>query len=151
MTIFKNILVPVDFSDGSCAALKLALELGKAFDAHIRVLHVWQPPEFAGADLMVLAHSDGLSIGEYGQQKAAEAMEQLLDKCGASAAVDTSVTIGDPRYAIVDLADSLHADLIVMGTQGRTGRARMFAGSVAEAVVRRAHVPVLTVHKPQPQ
>jgi nucleotide-binding universal stress UspA family protein len=51
---------------------------------------------------------------------------------------------GDPANAIVKLADEEHVDMIVLGTHGRTGLARLLMGSVAEAIVRRANCPVLT-------
>ena len=56
--------------------------------------------------------------------------------------------VGDPAEAIVQQAEAEHADMIVMGTHGRTGLTRMLMGSVAEAVVRRAACPVLTVKQP---
>lgn len=144
MSVFARILVPVDFSDCSRRALEMALEMRAVFQAELRVVHVWQPPEFAGAELMVMAHSEGISVGEYGQQQASVALQQLLAECGAEG-VQAEVVVGDPRHSIVELAKRYDSDLIIVGTHGRTGRARMFAGSVAEAVVRRAHVPVMTV------
>ncbi len=144
MSVFARILVPVDFSDCSRRALEMALEMRAVFQAELRVLHVWQPPEFGGAELMVMAHSEGISVGEYGQQQASAALQQLLAECGAEG-VQAEVVVGDPRHSIVELAKTYDSDLIIVGTHGRTGRARMFAGSVAEAVVRRAPVPVMTV------
>ncbi len=144
MSVFARILVPVDFSDCSRRALEMALEMRAVFQAELRVLHVWRPPEFAGAELMVMAHSEGISVGEYGKQQASVALRQLLAECGAEG-VQAEVVVGDPRHSIVELAKQYDSDLIIVGTHGRTGRARVFAGSVAEAVVRRAHVPVMTV------
>ena len=147
MPLFQRVLVPVDFSDCSREALTLALQFADAFQSKVRVLHIWQPPDFAGADLMVMAHSEGVSLGQYGKRKAAEAMAELLESCGATDNVESEIAIGDPRHSIIEFAKSSDADLIIMGTHGRTGRARLFAGSVAEAVVRCAHIPVLTVHE----
>jgi nucleotide-binding universal stress UspA family protein len=149
MSIFARILVPVDFSECSRRALKMALEMRSGFQARVRVVHVWQPPDFGGAELMVMAHAEGISVGEYGQKQAAVALRQMLDECGASADIESEVVVGDPRHSIVEYAKSHDVDLIIVGTHGRTGRARMFAGSVAEAVVRRAHVPVMTVQAPK--
>ena len=56
--------------------------------------------------------------------------------------------LGHPADAIVDFATEHHIDLVVMGTHGRTGVARLVMGSIAEAVVRRAECPVLTVKHP---
>jgi nucleotide-binding universal stress UspA family protein len=58
---------------------------------------------------------------------------------------------GDPAAAIVRVADEEHADMIVMGTHGRTGFLRMIMGSVAEVVVRKAACPVLTIKQPADQ
>lgn len=140
MNMPKRLLVPVDFSDCSKAAVNLAKQLG----AEITLLHVWQPPELAGADLYVLAHSEKLSIGELGQRQAKQELDQLADALGLGAAA-RRVEIGKPRERIVELAESGDYDWIVMGTHGRTGRARLFAGSVTEGVVRRSAIPVLTV------
>lgn len=145
MTLVKHVLVPVDFSECSRAALRYALALAEAFDAKVTLLHVWEPPEFAGADLMVLAHSEGISVGDYGRRQAKQELDQLADTLERGEALERTIEIGRPRERILALADSGTYDLVVMGTHGRTGRARMFAGSVAEAVVRRATIPVLTV------
>lgn len=58
--------------------------------------------------------------------------------------------IGDPAEAIIQLAEADDVDFVVMGTHGRTGLTRLLMGSVAEAVVRRAPCPVLTVKQPAP-
>lgn len=144
MTPFRKILVAVDFSDCSRRALALAAELARAPETELFVLHVWKPPEFAGADLLVLAHASGVSIGQHGKQQAEVELSHFLERAGLEQAA-RDVKIGDPRQLIVELAESGGFDLVVLGTHGRAGRERLFAGSVAEAVVRRCSVPVLTV------
>ena len=71
----------------------------------------------------------------------------LLSTPGASAQCVDPVT-GEPAAAIVEFARSENVDLIVMGTHGRTGFSRLLMGSVAEAVVRKAPCPVLTLKEP---
>jgi nucleotide-binding universal stress UspA family protein len=127
---FKRILVPVDFSGCSAAALKLAASLGAALHADVEVLFV----------------SDGLgSDGLLGDE---------LEKYVASVLPEASVPIrktiehGPPRARIVAVARRNTCDAIVMGTHGRTGRVRSLAGSIAEGVVRTAGCPVITVREP---
>ncbi len=108
------------------------------------MLHVWRPPEFAGADLMVLAHSENLSVGELGRREAELEMQRFVEAVAPGAALRREIAIGDPRRVILERAAEF--DLIAMGTHGRAGAARLLLGSVAEAVVRRAPCPVLTVH-----
>ena len=134
----SRILVPVDFLACSEKALATARELAAAMGGEITALAVWQPPEFAGADLMVLAHSENLSIGDYGRQHTERELEAFAPD------LRREVRMGEPRQVILERAADF--DLIVMGTHGKTGASRLLLGSVAEAVVRRAACPVLTVH-----
>lgn len=143
--MFQRILVPVDFAPCSARAARLALKLAQRLGSKVKLLHVWRPPDFAGADLLVLAHSRSKSIGELARDEAAAALTQLVAQLGADASVETEVVIGDPRREILRIAKRDGCELIVMGTHGRTGASRLLSGSVTDAVVRRARVPVLTV------
>ncbi len=144
MTPFKKVLVAVDFSECSADALRLAMKLKTTDPAmEMHLLHVWKPPEYIGADLMVLAHSSGVSIRQYGIEQAKRQLDQLIKAVGAGD-VPREVRLGDPREVIVERA-AQGFDLLILGTHGRSGRQRLFAGSVAEAVVRRSPAPVLTV------
>ena len=124
---WKKICCPVDVSDPSRAALEVAVDLCKRFDARLTLLHV-----------------DELSKGDTFASELAEWKADAGRKGLAS--VDTAHVAGDPQLTIADFARAYEIDLIVMGTHGRTGRDHSLCGSVAESVVRRAHCPVLTVH-----
>jgi nucleotide-binding universal stress UspA family protein len=135
-TAVRRILVPVDLSSCSRAALEFAYSLGAALGASLEVLFVYQP-------------NDGTAFGA----KEANATRQELHRFIETAELDASVPAtervesGDPRDRIVKIAESDGFDLIVLGTHGRSGRPRMLAGSVAESVVRTASRPVLTVRE----
>ena len=136
-----RILVPIDFSPYSDAALALATSLARD-----------------GGGTLVLAHVEVIPIsaagGEYLYAIPEPPTEELLDKLNHVVPPDSHVMVerrllsGDPADAIIRLAESENIDLIVMGTHGRRGLSRLLMGSVAEAVVRAAPCPVLTVKQP---
>jgi nucleotide-binding universal stress UspA family protein len=140
----QRILCPTDFSDCSRAALGLALELAQRLGASIRLVHVLQLPRYAGFEdgLAMTAASTGLFT-----DLRARAEEQLRGEQQLCSNVSVTATAeqveGVPYAEIVRL--SAEADLVVMGTHGRTGLPRLVLGSVAERVVRLAKSPVLTV------
>jgi nucleotide-binding universal stress UspA family protein len=131
---WRKVICPVDFSEESRAALRVAADLARRFGAELTLFH-------ADAAKSAL-HASTSAPGEPGQlaQWRGEA-EQL-----GVAVVKTAHASGEPPTAIVEAARSGDFDLIVMGTHGRTGRQAALIGSVAENVVRRSTVPVLTVH-----
>ena len=138
MPAFKNILCPVDFSDNSRRALTIATELAKSVDGTLTLVHVWQP--IYGT---LIAPTSGDVI-----QSFVDDAERMLRDCEAAAksgGAKTSSTfiIGVAWDEIVRLASRAHTDLIVMGTQGRTGLKHVLVGSVAEKVVRHAPCAVL--------
>jgi nucleotide-binding universal stress UspA family protein len=144
----KRILVPVDFSRHSLDALEYAVALGKSFNPEIVLLFALEPAQFAG-----IGHAYGgalpvnveMLMAE--QRRLAKADLAKLEKSlvKRNVRVRALVAEGTPYRAIVDTADRLGADLVVMGTHGRSGLPRFFMGSVAEMVVRHAQCPVLTV------
>lgn len=144
MINLKRILVPVDFSPTSEAALSYGIALARAFDAKLFLLHV---PEHPG----VAAEAE-YPIGIYETMKNA-ASQRLGGLLTAEEAHDLqpeyAMRIGHAPDEIVRFAADQGVSLIVMGTHGREGVARVMVGSVAETVVRRASCPVLTVHSPE--
>jgi nucleotide-binding universal stress UspA family protein len=86
------------------------------------------------------------------EAKEAEVLQKLQSVRPADPAivVEHRLCCGDAAWEIIELARALKSDLIVMGTHGRTGVGRLLMGSVAEAVLRRAHCPVLTLKVPFP-
>jgi nucleotide-binding universal stress UspA family protein len=133
----KRILVPVDGSPQSEAALRFATEEWP--DADFVLLSVVDPVE-AGASRSVLP-----TAAEEWYRQARENAHETFAALAADAEIDpeTVVTVGRPASSIVEAAADV--DHVVMGSHGRTGVSRVVLGSVAEAVVRRSPVPVTIV------
>jgi nucleotide-binding universal stress UspA family protein len=147
MNQLRRILVPVDFSACSRAALEHAAVLAKSFDATIDLLYVWEAPTFVAPEAMVGAAGTTQTLAQLASDQAESAMREFLQQArddGIEVAA-THVEQGDPSRTIVEVADAKGYDLIAMGTHGRSGFAHLLLGSVAEKVVRRATRPVLTV------
>lgn len=136
------ILVPVDGSPPSVAALAHAVSLAEDSGARIDVLHVQAPEDFRVGSTTPLASEARRVINE--------ALDDAIDDASArlTGRVAHLTVSGDPLRAIVDIARDGHYDLIVLGTHGRIGRLHALLGSVAEGVVRNAPCPVLTVREP---
>lgn len=148
LTPVRKILVPVDFSEPSERALSYALELASRLDAHVLVMHVWEPPRAVGPDFGLYP----IGQGEVQQILEEEVSRRLKRFAGQAVGADdpqpdTLVVQGIPYEAIVDAAEGRQIDLIVMGTHGRSGLKHFFLGSVAEKVVRHAACPVLTIRE----
>jgi universal stress protein A len=142
----STILVPVDFSAGSEAAVEWAQALATAFGAHLVLLHVIDTSANAliGGPGGVLAPPPPAALYDQLREEARTAMAALAARVpGASALIRE----GSPRQEILATAAGVKADLIVMGTHGRTGLAHLLFGSVAEHIVRHASVPVFTVRR----
>jgi len=133
-----KIVVPIDYSDESFAALDKALDI--ASDAsQVQIIHVL--PDLSPADPGVVW---GQIDNESRTRHATEAMwRHLTDQKYKSLTID--IEFGDPGHHIADYAKRLGADLIVLPSHGRRGLSRLLIGSVAERVVRLAHCPVLVL------
>jgi universal stress protein A len=145
-TIYRRILVPLDFSDSSMRALGHARTLAERFEASLELLYVVPNPFIANAASL----EAGMVLPPGFLDELERDARQRLD--GALTAAERErfkarsvVRIGDPLLEIVEHARVEGVDLIVMGTHGRTGVSHLFLGSVAERVVRTATCPVLTV------
>lgn len=144
----RRVLVPVDFSECSKRALRFAYDLAQAVGASIEVVHVWQPPSFVSPDLLVFdPEAESVSLRDWVRAEAHRAMGSFMDEMRApdGVSVEPRLEHGDPAETIERLIEETQPDLVVMGTHGRTGVARLLAGSVAERTVRLATCPVLTV------
>jgi len=140
----RTILVPTDFSeDASLAADSASRILGKGGpDRRLVLLHVYRYPTFfANAPQPVLATSME-AVVDAAQQEMARLAERFA---AAGLHVDTRVAEGEPARTILRHAVDVGADVIAMGTHGRSGLDRMLLGSTAERVVSAAPCPVLTV------
>ncbi len=141
--VLRRILVPTDFSAASSSALEWARVLAKQTQAHLTVLHVVEPPEFS-----VRGSEAVLWQGRPPHVAYAELEQFYRSAKGPDVPHLLSVMRGRAADRIADLANRDQIDLIVQGSQGRTGTEYALLGSVAEVVVRLAPCPVLTVKAP---
>ena len=148
--MWKTLLVPHDYSPCADRALGLAVDLARTHKARIILLHVTDLPPGLTADAMVSDRESGEMI-RVDQYASAQAMRELEVRARPvrDQGIDIKVAsaLGDIAEEILEVARDSHADLIVMGTHGRTGLAHIFLGSMAAKVVRHATVPVLTVRE----
>lgn len=145
----SKILVPVDFSECSRAALYHALSLAAQLGASVDALHVAEVPSFK-SEPRIAKESGFTTLREYALEVGQVELDAFLSKLEATQrkAVSARLDAGRARDCILENAKRERYDLIVMGTHGRTGRAHSLAGSVAESIVRMAPCPVLTVRAP---
>ncbi|MDS0475616.1 universal stress protein [Natrinema sp. 1APR25-10V2] len=139
--MYDRILVPTDGSPEVERALEYAFDLARSHDATVRALYVVNVTGYSGLPMETAL--EGISDALHEEGRAAVERAAALAPDGVT--VETDVLEGSPSHAIVEAADPGECDLIVMGTHGRGGIDRLLLGSVAERVVRRASVPVLTV------
>jgi nucleotide-binding universal stress UspA family protein len=143
----KQILCPVDFSDFSDYAMRYAALLAQKFEAHLTLLHVVAPilvPLPGDALVPPMRQADLADIADACRERLTRTAGDLAEK---GIAVACQVTSGVPYLEILRMAEELHADMIVMGTHGRSGLVHLMIGSVAERVVRKAPCAVLTVKR----
>jgi len=137
-----RILVPYDFSDASAEAVRQAAAWANTLDAEITLLHVVEPvvyPEFYSVD--VLPDNLIMRLTTRSEEALDKAAAELLDGRGCT----TLVEVGRAADTIVNLADPEQFDFVVMATRGLSGLEHVLLGSVAEAVLRRCRVPMLTI------
>jgi nucleotide-binding universal stress UspA family protein len=144
MAPFRKILVPLDFSRCSDDALEAACELSKRFDAPIMLLHAYVIPTYPLPEGYVMASAETVAEVLAKTKEAMDKYKQRAQTLGAQR-VDVTMTEGPAFAEIIRIARESGADLIVMGTHGRTGIRHALLGSVAEKVVRKAPCAVLTI------
>ena len=143
--MFKRILVPIDFSAPSDAALDYARTVATQFGASLHLVHVAEDPyrAFYSAEVYV-PEVEGLR-----EEILSDSLTRLKGLLRTSDLSNLHATaeavIGTPAPTIVEYSSGRDIDLIVMGTHGRGGMSHLLMGSVAERVVRTAPCPVLTV------
>lgn len=143
---WRTLLVPHDFSACADRALGLAAQLAAKHGAQLALLHVTHLSRGMTADAMITDRESGelVRVDAYARAQATRELEQR-----AAAVRATGVEV-EVRHAMGDVVQEIlrsGADLIVIGTHGRSGLAALVLGSVAERVVRHAAVPVLTVRE----
>lgn len=137
MRLFARVLVPLDHS--SVAAAALALTRTNFPNVKLRLLHVLDPSQLASSITSTV--SPDVQREEL-EQKAAQRLAHLRAEDD-----EFVIRVGKPAEEIIREAEQWQADLIAMGTHGRTGFDHFLHGSVAEQVVRRSRLPVLIEHE----
>jgi nucleotide-binding universal stress UspA family protein len=138
----RNILVPIDFSQPSRVALEYGVDLARAFRARLTLVHVMEPrpmPEIATED----------EIAEIESRRHEAALRKLEELVTPEDEEDLELRFvsrsGNVRKEILAAVDEHHVDMVVLGTHGRGRLGRFIVGSTTEGLLRRLHVPVVTV------
>ncbi|MCU0711390.1 MAG: universal stress protein [Pirellula sp.] len=131
----NTILCPVDYSSGSEHAIEVASRIATPSQSKVIILTVSDPSKEDG---------DANSMAElFTKNTRSKFLDQIFEDRGVL--VEHLNLRGNPTEVIITIATSKHADVIVMGTHGRTGWTKVFMGSVAQEVMKKAHCPVITV------
>jgi len=138
----KNILVPTDLSVEAGLAIDYACELARELHAKVHLLNVVGLPAIGVPELGVAMSATVMDSMIHDNH---EALDKIADAHRGEIG-QVLLKTGEARDVINATAKELDADLIVMGTHGRTGISRALLGSIAETVVRTAPCPVLTIH-----
>ncbi|MBI3594246.1 MAG: universal stress protein [Nitrospirae bacterium] len=137
----KKIVLPFDFSDCSRQALNYAVSFARVFEAKIFLLHVVALSPYV-PEISISLEGDQLGL----KKKLSEMVNRevsLIKEMGIES--EGYCVIGEPTLEIVNFAEEQFADLIMMGTHGRTGFTHILLGSTTERVIERAPCPVLTL------
>jgi nucleotide-binding universal stress UspA family protein len=145
MSRIRRVLHPTDFSRASAAAFKRAIDMAKANKAELLLVHVMNPvvPIMGDGYVSPNVYEDMEAAARAGSQK--QLSRLILKAKRAGARVKGLLLEGVAHERIAQAARSRQADLVIIGTHGRTGFAKLFLGSVASRVVTVSPCPVLTV------
>lgn len=138
-----KILIPTDFSNNAGHALNYAALLGQVMNADLILLHVYTPPVTRGNVAYPLVNEEIGRMMNEATEKLLTISSALSENYGISC--EHRVRMGSPVGEIVNEAENSHVDLIVMGTLGASGLAKMVFGSNTASVMERATCPVLVV------
>ena len=134
-----TIVVPIDFEQASLKALDLAKELAAQLGGEVVLVHVYQIPVYTYPGL------EPTLVPSFHAEVAAAAKRAVADISTQAGGLRAMLREGEPATEILAAAEEAGARMIVMGTHGRKGLAHFFLGSVAEKVVRKSAIPVMTV------
>jgi nucleotide-binding universal stress UspA family protein len=141
--MFETVVIATDGSESAGRAVRMALDLADRFDAAVHALYVVDTGELRASPETVRADLEDALEAAGGE--ALSVVESEADPAGCE--VVTALREGDPIDEIVAYAHEVDADVVATGTRGRHGDHAFLLGSVAEAIVRRCPVPVLTVRQ----
>lgn len=143
---YQHIVVPIDDSPTAYTAIEHAEDIAKAFNAQITLVSVVAIDPFVGVDFYKVAPSitDHIFEAEKNAEGRLEDLKQTLENRGIK--VNTKIIREvPPAIGIITIADEVNADLIVMGSHGRSGIKKFILGSVAQEVLTQSRLPVLIV------
>ena len=146
MIEIKKILFPIDFTENSAKILPYVLSVSEKYDGMIYLLHVVEDLSNWGGG----SYIRHIPLNQY-QEDALKGAEKALatvceDQLPSCPNFQKSILSGDPAQEILKTIESEGIDLVIMGTHGRKGLEHVFFGSVAENVVKKSPVPVLTIN-----
>jgi nucleotide-binding universal stress UspA family protein len=143
-----KILIAIDGSDFSQAAMQSVIARPWPPDTQVKVLHVVEPPSLLMGREMGGYDPEFEMVWKALREQAKELVAKAAEKLRAAKfKVSTELVEGDPKSQIIDIANEWNADMIVLGSHGRTGINRFLMGSVSQAVVRHAHCSVEIIRK----
>jgi nucleotide-binding universal stress UspA family protein len=147
MKDFKTILFATDFSENSEYAFSYALAMARKYQSMLAIVHIInEPVDLRG---FYVPHISFESLEEEIEEGARKMMEKFCRMhVSDHENYQTFIVPGIPYDEIIKKATELQADLIIMGTQGRSGLDHVLFGSTAEKVVRKSPVPVMTIRVP---
>jgi nucleotide-binding universal stress UspA family protein len=145
MIKYQQLLCPIDFSGISDNAFQIAIDLAEQLKADLHVIHVFQFPASDFPDGIYDAPDEAEAKIEV--QLLNRLDEFVKNNATSKINITTGLYEGVPDVEIIRSADENNADMIVMGTHGRTGLSHVLLGSVAERVIHTSSIPVLTVRK----
>ena len=145
--MFKHLLVPVDGSSTSRQSIEKAIAIAEAFKSEVTVIYVIDPYAFTGVGTdFSYGQAEYLSAATAEANEAIEAAKKAFLEHGIS--VTASIVEGHAIYrGILETAESVKADLLIMGSHGRRGLEKLVLGSVTAQVLSHAHLPVLVVRE----
>lgn len=144
-----KILIAIDGSDFSQAALQSVMARPWPPDTEVKILNVVEPPSLLMGREMGGYDPEFEVVWKALREQARHLVEKAVEKLRAAKFnVSSELVEGDPKSQIIDIAHEWHADMIVLGSHGRTGINRFLMGSVSQGVVRHAHCSVEIIRTP---
>ena len=147
----RRIMIPIDYSENSKAALTYGAEFASGFGASLDIVHVWDRPTYLTDAVMVQRPGEAHKpIGELIRENAEHDMHEFLSQITLPPGLvkNSRLLAGEPASALIAELKKGEHDLVILSTHGRTGFAHLLLGSIAEKLVRMSPVPVLTVPVP---
>jgi nucleotide-binding universal stress UspA family protein len=148
--LWNTILVPHDFSGSANRAAAIARDEARTHAGRIVLLHVVELPPHFGPETTLIMGDHGTPVGmqQYAISRATAHLDDIATRLAKDGViVNAIVRVGTPVEVIAEVAAEQRAEVIVMGTHGRTGINRLVTGSVAERVVRSSRIPVMTIRE----